>query len=276
LLNNIFIFCWVVVMKQGKKRESFSRRNILQFGAGIVGTGTLTAWLGTGALANTVENRTALERQKSLLAASPAEAAAPAAGGPPPAHGLTPDEALAKLMEGNQRFVQAKRLNPNQGTARLTEVAEGQAPFAAVLSCADSRVVPEIAFDQGIGDLFVVRVAGNIAMTEDIASEEYATGVLGVPLLMVIGHERCGAVKAALDGGELPGVIESLAFAIRPAVKASEQESGDRLTNAVKANVRLQVQRLENSSVVSGLVAAGKVKVVGAYYDLDSGEISLV
>lgn len=136
--------------------------------------------------------------------------------------------------------------------------------------------MPEIVFDQGIGDLFVVRVAGNIAITEDIASEEYAVGVLRTPLLMVLGHERCGAVAAALEGGELPGVIESLVFAIRPAVQASEGKSGDRLTNAIKSNVSLQVQRLQNSSVIASAVQEGKLKVVGAYYDLDTGEISLV
>ncbi|MFM7428085.1 MAG: carbonic anhydrase [Elainella sp.] len=169
-----------------------------------------------------------------------------------------------------------KRLNPHQDFARITEVAAGQAPFAAILSCADSRVVPEIAFDQGIGNLFVVRVAGNIAITEDIASQEYAVGVLKAPLLMVLGHERCGAVDAALKGGELPGVIESLVFAIQPAIQASEGESGDRLTNAVKANVRLQVQRLQTSSVIASALQEGKLKIVGAYYDLDTGEISLV
>lgn len=255
-------------MKQTPKQQSFSRRSLLQFSAGIVGTGSLTAWLGTGALAQTLEHRASRTNRDKLIAADPGKAKA--------GSGLTPDGALAKLMEGNKRFVTRRRLNPNQDEVRLTEVAAGQAPFAAILSCADSRVVPEIAFDQGIGDLFVVRVAGNLAITEDIASEEYAVGVLGAPLLMVLGHERCGAVDAALKGGELPGVIESLVFAIRPAIQASKGEPGDRLTNAVKANVRLQVQRLLNSSVISSAVQQGKLKVVGAYYDLDTGNISLV
>jgi carbonic anhydrase len=252
-------------MKQSSNNQKFSRRNLLQFSAGLIGTGSLTAWLGTGALARTVEHRA---KQAQSVDADP--------GGAYPQSTLTPDQALAQLMEGNQRFVERRRLNPHQDAARLTEVASGQAPFAAILSCADSRVVPEIVFDQGIGDLFVVRVAGNIAITEDIASEEFAVGVLGTPLLMVLGHERCGAVEAALKGGELPGVIESLVFAIRPAVQASEGESGDRLANAIKANVRLQVQRLQTSSVIASALQEGKLKVVGAYYDLDTGEISLV
>lgn len=255
-------------MKQPPSQQNISRRGILQFGVGLVGTGSLTAWLGTRALAQTGEHQASRTNQDQLIAADTGSAHA---GSP-----LTPDEALAKLMEGNQRFVARRRLNPHQDLARITEVAVGQAPFAAILSCADSRVVPEIAFDQGIGDLFVVRVAGNIAITEDIASEEYAVGVLKAPLLMVVGHERCGAVAAALEGGELPGVIESLVFAIRPAIAASEGESGDRLTNAVKANVRLQVQRLQTSSVLASAVQEGKLKIVGAYYDLDTGEISLV
>jgi carbonic anhydrase len=257
-------------MKLFSNQPNFSRRNLLQFGAGLIGTGSLTAWLGSGALAQVVEHRAAQAKQDQRVAAAPGNSH------PLKKSELTPDQALTQLMEGNRRFVARKRLNPHQDGARLTEVAAGQAPFAAILGCADSRVVPEIAFDQGIGDLFVVRVAGNIAITEDIASEEYAVGVLGTPLLMVLGHERCGAVAAALEGGELPGVIESLVFAIRPAVQSSQGEAGDRLTNAVKANVRLQVQRLQNSSVIASAIKAGKLKIVGAYYDLDTGKISLV
>ena len=251
--------------KQTSDQNPISRRNLLQFGAGLVGAGSLTAWLGTGALARTVENRTSPTNSDSVLLADVHAGST-----------LTPDEALAQLMEGNQRFVTRKRTSPHQDLARLREVAEGQAPFAAILSCADSRVVPEIAFDQGIGDLFVVRVAGNLAITEDIASEEYAVGVLKAPLLMVLGHERCGAVSASLEITERPGVIDSLILAIQPAVEASKGEPGDRLTNVIKANVRLQVQRLQASSVIAAALKEGKLKIVGAYYDLDTGEISLI
>lgn len=261
-------------MQDTPRQPSVSRRTLLQLGAGLVGTGTLTGWLGTDALAQTVEQLDA--RLASDLTAELAP------GPPPPSRddhagsGLTPDQALAKLMAGNERFVTRKRFNPHQDLARITEVAGGQAPFAAILSCADSRVVPEIAFDQGIGDLFVVRVAGNLAITEDVASEEYAVGLLGTPLLMVLGHERCGAVGAALQGGELPGSLSSLVLAIQPALEASAAEPGDRLTNAVKANVRLQVQRLKQSPVIASALTQGKLKLVGAYYDLDSGEISVL
>lgn len=245
-----------------KLNFNVSRRNLLKFGAGIVGTGTLTGWIGSKVLAQPITNSEVLIADNTQ-----------------PEHtgsGLTPDQALAQLMEGNKRFVEQKRVNPHQDFVRVREVAEGQAPFAAILSCADSRVVPEIVFDQGIGDLFVVRVAGNIATLEDIGSEEYGVGVLGASVLMVLGHERCGAVKASLTGGELPGVIESLVYAIKPAVDATEGQQGDHLTNAIQENVRMQVARLKNSAVIANAIAEGKLKLVGAYYSLDTGEVSLV
>lgn len=246
-----------------------SRRNILKYGIGAIGAGTFTAWLGAGSLTQRVET--------TATAAELPQAPQVVAADPGVSHSsLTPEQALKKLVEGNARFVTNKRQNPHQDTVRISEVAKGQAPFAAVLSCADSRVVPEILFDQGIGDLFVVRVAGNVATTEDIASEEYAAAVLGTPLLIVIGHERCGAVDAALKGGDLPGVIDSLVTAIKPAVEATEGQPGDRLTNAVKANVQLQVKRLQTSPVIFNLVQQGKLKVVGGYYDLDTGKVELV
>jgi len=239
-------------------KQNLSRRHLLRYGVGLIGTGSLATLIGTKAFANT--------QKVQLLASDPGT----------PKSNLTPDAALKKLIEGNQRFVAKKRLNPHQDELRIKEVASGQAPFVAILGCADSRVVPEIAFDQGIGDIFVARVAGNIAATEEIASEEYAIAVLGAPLLMVLGHERCGAVKAALEGGAFPGVIESLVSAIQPAIESSEGQPGDRLTNAVKANVRLQVKRLQKSSVIASAIQMGKLKVVGAYYDLDTGVVSLV
>ncbi|MCX5965044.1 MAG: carbonic anhydrase [Cyanobacteria bacterium] len=238
--------------------QNISRRHLLKYGVGFLGASSLTVLVGTKAFAST--------EKVQLVASNPGTKQST----------LTPDAALKNLIEGNQRFVAKKRLNPHQDDFRIKEVASGQAPFAAILGCADSRVVPEIAFDQGIGDIFVVRVAGNIASTEDIASEEYAVGVLGAPLLVVLGHERCGAVKAALEGGSFPGVIESLVSAIQPAVEASEGKPGDRLTNAVKANVRIQVKRLQKSSVLASAIQKGKLKIVGAFYDLDTGEISLV
>jgi carbonic anhydrase len=244
-----------------KNNNHVSRRNLLKLGAGFVGTGVLTGWVGKKVLAQPLSQSPVLIAENNINET---------------ATEMTPDEALAKLMEGNNRFVEQKREHPNQDNVRLTEVATGQAPFAAILSCADSRVVPEIVFDQGIGDLFVVRVAGNVAMIEGIGSEEYGVGVLGVSVLMVLGHERCGAVNAALQGGELPGVIESLIYAIKPAVTATMNQTGDPLVNATKENVKLQVERLKTSAVIANAIEQGKLKVVGAYYDLDTGAISLV
>jgi carbonic anhydrase len=236
-----------------------SRRDLLQMGAGLIGTGSLTLGLGKTAFASPITP----QRTNPQV--------------PPQGKtDLSPDEALKQLMAGNQRFVSKKRDNPHQDFVRIAEVAKGQFPFAAILGCADSRVVPEILFDQGIGDLFTVRVAGNIANIEDIASEEFAVAILNTPLLMVLGHKGCGAVTAALKGGDYPGLIESLVVAIQPALKASEGQPGDRLANAVKANVRLQVQRLQTSPVIASAMKADTLNVVGAYYDLDTGEVSMV
>jgi len=238
---------------------NLSRRKAIAYGAGVLGTGSLVAWL-----------------EKSTAAANVAEPQLIAADPHALKSNLTPEQALKKLMEGNQRFVENKKINPDQDSIRVKEIAQGQAPFAAILGCADSRVPSEIIFDQGLGDIFNVRIAGNIAMIEDVASEEYAIGVLGAPLLMVLGHERCGAVAAAIKGGNLPGVIESLVYAIQPAVTSTEGLPGDHLTNAIKANVKLQVGRLLTSTVISDAVKEGKLKVVGAYYDLDTGKVTLV
>jgi carbonic anhydrase len=256
--NPIFKISERISMNRYSIEQNISRRHLLRYGVGFIGASSLTVLLGDRTFASTQKGQP--------LASDPGTKQSI----------LTPDAALKKLMDGNQRFVAKKRLSPHQDDFRIKEVANGQVPFAAILGCADSRVVPEIAFDQGIGDIFVARVAGNIAATEDIASEEFAVGVLGAPLLMVLGHERCGAVKAALEGGSFPGVIESLVNAIQPAIEVSEGQPGDRLTNAVKANVRMQVKRLQKSSVIASAIQKGRLKVVGAYYDLDTGEISLV
>src|SRR4028118_1253103 len=130
---------------------------------------------------------------------------------------------------------------------RVTELAQTQKPLAAILGCADSRFPAEIIFDQGFGDLFVCRVAGNVATPEEIGRLGFGTLVLGAKVLMVIGHERCGAVKAAIEGGELPGQIGSLTKAIKPAVESSKNQPGDKVVNAVKENIKLQASRLKDS-----------------------------
>ena len=243
-----------------------SRRKLIQFGAGAVRAGSLTGWLGTTSIAQAIDpSDPSSSSSFSPIAAAPAVESE-----------LSPDQALQKLMDGNQRFVENKKNNPNQTLARVQEVAEGQSPFAAILTCADSRVVSEILFDQGIGDLFTVRVAGNIAVTEVIASLEYAVGVLESPVLMVLGHKRCGAVEAAYNGGEYPGMINSFLYAINQAVEDSRGRPGDPLENAIRENVIVELKRLNLSPVIASRVAKGKLKVIGGYYDLDTGVVSLI
>lgn len=189
---------------------------------------------------------------------------------------LDPDAALQKLMEGNQRFIQHHPQYPDQSQARLQEVAQAQHPFATVLSCADSRVPAEIIFDQGIGDIFDVRIAGNIASTEAIGSIEYAVALLDTPVLMVLGHERCGAVTAAVKNEPLPGEISSFVKAILPAVDKVKGQSGDAVDNAVIANVHYQIEQLKRSQLLTERLQSGELKIVGGRYDLDTGEVTII
>lgn len=187
---------------------------------------------------------------------------------------LTPAAALAQLMEGNKRFTSGKLVAHDQDLAILKQhTEEKQQPFAAVLSCADSRVPVELVFDQSIGQIFVTRVAGNLITPEIIGSLEFGAGVLGTKVIMVIGHSNCGAVKAAIAGKEVPGQISSLFPHIQPAVN----QAGADLQAATEANAKIQAKLLsESSTVISGLVKSGKVQVVAAYYDLGTGVVKLL
>lgn len=193
------------------------------------------------------------------------------------------DQALQRLMAGNQRFVQGAEVNQGRDTVRRAAVAEHQTPFAIILGCADSRVTPEVLFDEGIGDLFLVRVAGNTASEASlVGSIEYGAAVLGSVLLMVLGHENCGAVKAAVEqvqkGTQQPGHIDAFINPIVPAVQAVQGQPANQLVNAaIQQNVRLQVQQLSASTpLLAPLVSSGKLKVVGAEYMLASGQVQLV
>jgi carbonic anhydrase len=190
------------------------------------------------------------------------------------------EEPLGRLMAGNKRFVASKLTHPNQGKPRRTALTRGQQPFAAILGCADSRVPPEVLFDQGLGDLFVVRVAGNVADSPAIGSLEYAAAELHVPLIIVLGHSRCGAVDAALktaSGVDLPGGIKSLVDAILPAVLPVKDCPGDMLDNAVRANVAHVVGRLRSTKpVLAGPTAEGKLRIVGGHYDLETGVVEVL
>lgn len=203
----------------------------------------------------------------------PQSAQAQAQGRPP---AVDADTALKRLLEGNKRFVEDKRQNL-EAKLRLQETAAAQFPFASVLGCADSRFPAEIVLDQGLGDLFVVRVAGNVASQTAIGSLEFSTAVLGTQLILVIGHERCGAVAAAVEGNPLPGRIGVFVEDIKPAVRRVRNRPGDAVDNAVIANIQYQVEKLkETSTILSNLLREGKLKIVGGRYDLDSGELLIV
>jgi len=215
-----------------------------------------------------------------LALARGALAADPNKPPPKPENVLTPDAALERLRQGNARYVDgvAKR---HDFKAEREALAGGQNPFAAILGCADSRIAPEYAFDAARGDLFVVRVAGNFANTDAIASLEYAVAVLGVPLIMVLGHGSCGAVDAtikSIDGAPpLPGHLPSLVRALTPAVEAVKGKPGDRLANAIDENVVLNVQALRAATpILSAAVGNKTLRVVGGVYDLATGKVRTI
>ncbi len=190
---------------------------------------------------------------------------------------LAPQEAMEKLLEGNRRFVSGIPASRYGTVERRKELAAGQDPFAVVVCCSDSRVGPEVVFDQGLGDIFVIRTAGEIVDDVGLGSIEYAVEHLGSTLVVVLGHERCGAVTAALKGGEAPGHIGALVKAIQPAVAESKGAPGDALDNAVRAQIRDVVRQLRAAGpIVSELVHAGKVEILGARYDLDTGVVEVI
>ena len=194
--------------------------------------------------------------------------------------GVSPDAALTMLKTGNTRFTTGKPQYPHQDLARRSMTAlQGQQPFASILSCSDSRAPVELIFDQGVGDLFVVRVAGNVAGGDEIASLEYSTEHLGTPVLVVLGHSKCGAVTAVVEGAHLHGSLPALAAKIKPAVAktraAHKNLSGDPLVAAaIKANVHQAIaDLLSKSQIIRDLVKAGKLQIIGALYDLESGRV---
>lgn len=189
---------------------------------------------------------------------------------------VSADAALQRIVEGNKRFIAGKQQNL-QTKLRLQETAAAQYPFASILTCADSRLPAEIVLDQGLGDLFVVRVAGNVASLTAIGSLEFSTAVLGTQLIMVVGHERCGAVAAAVKGDPLPGRMGVFVEEIKPAVRLVRGQTGDPVDNAVAANVKYQVENLkQKSTILSNLITEGKLKIVGGRYDLDTGELTIL
>jgi carbonic anhydrase len=191
---------------------------------------------------------------------------------------VAPAEAISKLKEGNGRYASGNLQHPGQTTERRTELANTQHPFAAILSCSDSRVPPEIVFDQGLGDLFIVRVAGNVINNEGLGSLEYTVDHLGTRLIVVLGHQSCGAVDAAKKTiaakGKAPGHIQSLVTAIKPAVEATAK---DDLETTIKANVKNVVHALRSSTpILKTEIDSGKIQVIGGYYSLDTGAVTFL
>lgn len=236
----------------GKPDVSHSRRDFLH-SAAVAGAGLVVSGLATGVIGS------------------------PAGAAPSPTRRAgafdTPQAALDALYRGNQRFVKGEVMAPNRNMSRLKEVAAGQKPFAAFLGCADSRVPIEIVFDQGFGDLFVTRIAGNVADPAIIGSLEFGTEVLGAQVLYVLGHSKCGAVTATMTGNDVPGQISTLYQHIR---RAAKESNGD-VAKAIARNVELQAEILKEASpVIARRVKAGTLIIAGGVYDLDTGSVTPV
>ena len=187
----------------------------------------------------------------------------------------TPDEAIARLKDGNARFVNDQSAHPNRDDMRKIIQAQKQTPFASIMSCSDSRVPSEIVFDQGLGDLFIVRTAGQAPAIASFGSLEFSVAVLGVKVIVVMGHEKCGAVAGAIGTAKLPGHIEDLVNIIRPGIQ--EFVGTNKLEEAGKANVRAEVENLKNlNPILSQYVAEGKIKIIPAYYYLETGKVEFL
>jgi carbonic anhydrase len=233
-----------------------------------------------------LSDRSASSRRSFMVGATAtigmllADAAGAKESPPKPQNVLSPDAALERLHQGNSRYVEGRSRRHDFKHEREALTA-GQNPFAGILSCADSRIAPEYAFDSGRGDLFVCRVAGNFANTETIASLEYGVAVLGMPLILVLGHDSCGAVDAAIkslkDGTTLPGHLPSLVTGVAPAVNAVLQQGGDTLGKAIRQNVIDNVAKLRSATpILSAAVEQNKIKVVGGVYRLKDGRVDMV
>lgn len=194
---------------------------------------------------------------------------------------ISPDEALQRLMEGNARYCANTADLKDYEVGRAARAA-AQYPIAGLVSCADARVAPELIFDQGPGELFVTRVAGNFVNTDGLASLEYGVKFLGLPLIMVLGHSGCGAISATIkvlkEHAVLPGHLPQLVEAIKPAIDLAEKrKAADPLGEAIRQNVRFNVRRLNNAKpIIAEAVAAGRVRVVGGVYDIGTGKVTLI
>ena len=189
-------------------------------------------------------------------------------------YGMTPDEALKTLMEGNQRFSKDQSLHLDRASERRQELISKQSPYAIILGCSDSRVAPEILFDQGIGDLFIVRVAGNVVGPLELDSIEYSAIYLNSKILMVLGHENCGAIDAVIAGNTKD--IESVAQLLQPAADATQTQKNNRLEETIKTNAKMMANQLRKSPVLQNLIEKKKFAIVAAYYNFHTGKVELL
>ncbi|TDC32898.1 carbonic anhydrase [Micromonospora sp. KC213] len=216
-----------------------------------------------------------------VAAGTTVAAAGPAVAAHADSTAPTPTQALRRLLYGNELFASGHGRHPHQSLEDVRRLAAGQHPFANILGCADSRVPPEVIFDQGLGDLFDNRVAGNVVDDLLLGSIEFGVEELGTPLIVVLGHERCGAITATINairtGAPVPGHIAAVVDALRPVVEPVLSQPGDPVENGVQANVRAQVRALvDRSHIIAERVHAGTLQVVGARYDLDTARVTLV
>ncbi|WP_223167175.1 carbonic anhydrase [Nonomuraea sp. SYSU D8015] len=235
------------------RNHMIGRRGLLRAGLVVGGLLTGTAAAGSAVFAQTAQ---------------------PSGGSAPDPRPATPDQAWATLREGNRRWVAGTATHPHQDAARRTQVAQKQDPFAVVFSCIDSRVAPELVFDTGLGDLFVVRTAGQTIDPLVTGAAEYGPAELGTPLVVVLGHQRCGAVTAAAeslhDHEKLPGELNTIADSLRSAYK----RSGGDVDKMIRINTLDVVSRLKKDKLFAPRIAKGKLKVIGAYYSIDTGEVT--
>jgi len=187
---------------------------------------------------------------------------------------MSSDKAIQTLVEGNQRYVEDRLEHPDRTSERREALAHIQKPFAFIVGCSDSRVAPEILFDQGVGDLFVVRVAENVVGKLELESIDFATKYLGSSVVLVLGHENCGAVSSVVENNTKD--IRAIAKLIKPAVKRAKDERGNILENSIKMNVKQVVEQLKQTKILASLVKEGKFKIIGGYYNLKTGKVDIL
>ncbi|HEY9077580.1 MAG TPA: carbonic anhydrase [Anaerolineaceae bacterium] len=281
-----------------------SRRNFLKtFGLSTMGASLAACTRETSFSARTIATPTSAGSQDTGTGGHAGQSSPPAAATPTkgaatqssakttPASSTSPGtlqteapittaaQALNRLYEGNQRWIAGKSIFPNANATRRAAVTKSQKPFATILGCVDSRVPPEIVFDRGIGDLFVIRSAGHVIDNAVLGSIEFGVEELGIPLIMVLGHERCGAITATVEAVHNkttpPGQIKTLVDSLKPAVEKAKSMPGEEVENAMLANIELATEKLKASTVIAEAIKKGKVRVVGARYDLDTGIVEV-